>query len=149
VTDGTATLQVNGGELYVGSGGIVAGDGTAPRVVELSSGTLGAQADWSSTLPITLPASGHINVRAADAAGAGFDIALGGPLAGAGGFVKSGAGRLVLAGANTFTGAVAVNAGDLAVQGSIGPGADIAVNNGGVLSGSGTVARAVVLNAGG
>jgi autotransporter-associated beta strand protein len=77
------------------------------------------------------------------------NIALNGPLSGAGGFTKIGGGRLVLGGANVFTGAVAVNGGALDVEGSLGAGADLGVNSGGILTGDGAIGRAVVLNANG
>lgn len=50
--------------------------------------------------------------------------------------VKSGAGRLTLAGANSYTGATTVNGGTLLVNGSISTGATVA---GGTLGGTGTL----------
>jgi autotransporter-associated beta strand protein len=149
VTAGSATIAVNGGTLYIGSGGIVkngaAGLGTN---LNFGSGVVGAKADWSTSLPINLPNGGNVNLKSSDAADAAHDIALNGVLSGAGGFTKIGGGRLVLGAANTFTGAIAVNAGTLSVDGSLGAGA-MAVNSGGTLTGSGTINRSVVLNSGG
>ena len=148
VTAGSATVTINGGALYLGGGGIVK-NGAASLATNLnfSSGLLGAKADWGTGLPITLPTNGNIAIKAADAGDVARNITLGGPLSGAGGFTKTGGGRLTLGAANTFTGAVAVNGGALDVDGSVGAGADLAVNSGGVLTGDGTIGRAVALNA--
>ncbi len=150
VTAGSATITINGGALYLGSGGIVK-NGAAGLATNLnfSSGVLGAKADWSTSLPINLPANGNIAIKAADVAGVPHNVTLAGALSGAGGFTKIGGGRLTLGAANAFTGAVAVNGGALDVDGSIGAGPDLAVNSGGVLTGDGTISRAVVLNANG
>jgi rhamnogalacturonan endolyase len=148
VTAGSATITINGGALYLGGGGIVK-DGAASLATNLNfgGGLLGAKADWGTGLPITLPNNGNIAIKAADAGDVARNITLGGPLSGAGGFTKTGAGRLTLGAANAFTGAVAVNGGALDVDGSVGAGADLAVNSGGVLTGDGTIGRAVALNA--
>jgi autotransporter-associated beta strand protein len=150
VTAGSATITINGGALYLGSGGIVR-NGSAGLVANLnfSSGLLGAKDGWSTSLPITLPANGNIAIKAADAANIARDIALDGVLSGAGGFTKTGGGRLRLGGANTFSGAVIINGGALEVSGSLGAGADVAANSGSMLTGQGAIGRAVVLNSGG
>jgi rhamnogalacturonan endolyase len=150
VTAGSATITINGGALYLGGGGIVK-DGAASLATNLNfgSGLLGAKADWVTGLPITLPNNGNIAIKAADAADAARNITLNGPLSGSGGFIKTGGGRLTLGAANAFTGAVAVNGGALDVDGSVSAGSDLAVNSGGVLTGDGTIGRAVVLNANG
>jgi autotransporter-associated beta strand protein len=150
VTAGSATITLNGGSLYLGGGGIVK-NGAAGFATNLNftNGLLGAKADWETSLPITLPANGNIAIKAADVIAGAHNIALNGPLSGAGGFTKIGGGRLVLGGANVFTGAVAVNGGALDVEGSLGAGADLGVNSGGILTGDGAIGRAVVLNANG
>ncbi len=150
VNAGSATITINGGSLYLGGGGIIK-NGAAGLATNLnfSGGLLGAKADWGASLPITLPSNGNIAIKAADAADVPHNIALGGVLSGAGGFTKTGGGRLTLGAANTFTGAVAVNGGALDVDGSLGLGADLAVNSGGVLTGDGTIGRNVVLNSNG
>ncbi|HWS88315.1 MAG TPA: HYR domain-containing protein [Pyrinomonadaceae bacterium] len=148
VTAGSGTLTLAGGTLYVGAGGLVRnGTGAYTSTVALNSGTLGAKADWSSALPLSL--GGAVNLQAADAAGAPFDITLTGAVGGAGGFTKTGGGTLTLSGANTYTGATNVNAGTLRVDGSVAAGGAFNVGGGGKLAGGGAVNRAVTLDAGG
>jgi rhamnogalacturonan endolyase len=148
VATGSATVNVRGGALYLGSGGLVRA-GTPTTNINLQSGILGAKAAWTSSVPMNLVSGGNIALRAADETDAPFDIALTGALGGTGGFTKTGAGQLTLGGTNTFTGGVVVSAGDLEVGGAIGPGADLVVETGGLLSGAGSIDRAVVLNSGG
>lgn len=150
VSGGTATLTLNGGSLYLGSGGIIRnGAGAFVSNVNLSGGLLGAKAGWSTSLPLTLPAAGNITIKAADAADAPNNITLNGVLSGAGGFTKTGAGLLTLSAANTFTGPVAVNAGGLRVTGSLTGTGAVNLNDNGALTGNGTVARTINLNSGG
>jgi autotransporter-associated beta strand protein len=150
VTAGSVTITINGGTVYLGSGGIVK-NGSAGLATNLNfiSGLVGAKAGWSTSLPIALPANGNIVIKAADAANVARDITLDGALTGAGGFTKIGSGRLRLGAANTFSGPVTVDSGLLEVSGSLGPGSDVTINSGGVLTGTGALARAVTLNPGG
>ncbi|WP_172966148.1 autotransporter domain-containing protein [Cupriavidus pauculus] len=63
-----------------------------------------------------------------------------------GGLIKVGTGTLTLSGANTYTGATTVNAGTLAVNGSV-MGA-VTVNNGATLGGVGSVGNTVIASGG-
>jgi autotransporter-associated beta strand protein len=114
---GVVTLNGANASLYLGSGGIVrSATNTYTSTITLTSGLVGAKAGWSSSLDISLNGSGTaVTFRAADAAGAANNITLSGSLSGAGGFAKTGDGTLTLSGANSFTGAMAVTAGTLAV----------------------------------
>ncbi len=146
VTAGSATINVNGGALYLGSGGIVKnGAAGLATNLNLSSGVVGAQADWSTSVPINLPNGGNVVFEAADVSGAMHDITLTGVLSGSGGFTKTGGGTLTLAAANTFTGPVDLEAGSLNITGSLANGG--AVNlYGGMLTGTGAINTPVVLN---
>ncbi|HYP17946.1 MAG TPA: MBG domain-containing protein, partial [Opitutus sp.] len=120
VTSGSATLTVDGGTLYLGSGGIVAtGSGTFSSNLVLSSGVLGASADWATALPVFLPAGGNITLSTADASGEPHDITLSGLVSGAGGLTKTGAGTLILRGDHTYTGPTVLDGGGLQVHGSL------------------------------
>lgn len=126
---GSATLNISGGTLYIGgtvqsdgsgattAGGIVnRGTGTSTYAINLSGGTVGASANWSSSLNMTLgTTNGNITFKAADASNAARNITLGGVLSGSGGLTKSGGGTLTLNGANTYGGATAINEGTLAL----------------------------------
>jgi autotransporter-associated beta strand protein len=149
VTTGSGTLTINGGSLYLGSGGLVrnATDAYA-SVITLQSGLLGAKADWSSALPLTLPAGGNISFKTADAANAPFNIALSGVLSGAGGFTKTGGGTLTLTAANTYTGTTIVDAGTLRVDGSLAAGSAVVINTAATLTGTGAVNGPITLNGG-
>ena len=114
---GNGLVIVDGGTLYVGASGIVKAStiGAYNTTVGLKSGTLGAAANWSSTLNITLGTSPII--KAADSADVARDITLSGVLSGTG-LIKTGAGTLTLSGANTYTGATTVRAGTLTLSGA-------------------------------
>ncbi|MFT3868279.1 MAG: immunoglobulin domain-containing protein [Nibricoccus sp.] len=147
VIAGSATLTLSGGELYLGSGGLVM-NGVAPfaATINLSGGTLGAKAAWSTSLPAVL--ANTTTIKTANAANAAFDITLGGALSGTGGLAKAGTGLLTLSAINTFTGAVDINAGTLAVTGATSTASSVNVNAGGTLAGTGN-AGTVVLGGGG
>lgn len=70
------------------------------------------------------------------------------PISGVGDLSKEGTGTLVLAGANSYTGATDVVAGTLQVDGSIAASSGVRVESGAALSGSGTVPPLSVLTGG-
>ncbi len=115
---GTNAFIMSGGTLNLGAGGIAHGGGAGPQAVELSGGTLGAQSNWSSSLPMSL-VSGTTTLRAAHTDGTAHNITLSGNLSGNGGLSKTGAGTLLLNGGNSFSGPVAVTAGTLGGSGSV------------------------------
>jgi autotransporter-associated beta strand protein len=116
--DGSALLHLSGGELYLGSGGIEIGTTGAAFVSEFrfSGGTLGAKADWSTSLPINMPSLEALTIKAANLNGDPFDITLGGALTGTGGLEKDGDGTLTLAGGHSYLGNTTVLNGVLKVQ---------------------------------
>ena len=78
------------------------------------------------------------------------DISFGGIISGSGDVTKLGAGILTFTNINTYSGATFVNAGTLAVDGSVsGAGGLVTVANGATLGGSGTLNRDVSVSSGG
>jgi rhamnogalacturonan endolyase len=149
VNAGSATVTLNGGVLYLGSGGIIKnGASGMTTTITLSSGTLGAKDTWTTTHAIAL--SGHTTLRAADAAGDPHDITLSGALSGSGTITKTGAGVLILAAANTATGPVTVSEGTLTITGSLASSDSgaVTVASGATLAGTGAINRPVVLQPG-
>jgi autotransporter-associated beta strand protein len=116
-TSGTDALVLSGGTLYLGAGGIVSGNATPTYSSTISAGnaTLGAVANWSSSLPISL--LGPTTLQAADSLGNAHNFTLGGAIGGASGsLIKSGAGEVLLTGVNSYALGTTINAGDLAVN---------------------------------
>ncbi|WP_342751091.1 immunoglobulin domain-containing protein [Termitidicoccus mucosus] len=152
VTAGSATINLNAASaaLYLGEQGLVK-NGAFTTNINLTRGTLGADSTWSTTVPMVVTSgSGNITIKAASAAGVPHDITLAGVLSGSGTMTKTGGGTLTLSAANTHTGAIAVNDGTLAVNGSLAADTNpLTVNAGAFLGGSGTINRPVVLNGGG
>lgn len=73
--------------------------------------------------------------------------AFAGRLIGSGGLIKTGAGTLELSGTHTFTGATRIDAGRLRLNGSA-AGSAFRVNDGGILSGSGTLGSLTIASGG-
>jgi autotransporter-associated beta strand protein len=145
---GNGFLIANGGSIFVGSGGIVRHNTTGyASTISLINGTLGAKADWVTTLPIQLNGS-SFTLNAADALGVAHNISLDAPLSGPGSLVKTGPGILTLNGNNSYAGSTTVNAGTLLANGSSAAG-PTTVASGGTLAGSGLVSGPVIVNPGG
>ena len=147
---GTLVLDGAAAALYMGAQGIVL---TSPNAytstINLTQGTLGAKASWSSSLPMNLTGSAVI-LKAAGVSNAAFDIGLSGVLSGPGGFEKTGGGTLNLSGLNTYVGTTLVSAGNLAITGdSSGALGAVTVANGATLSGSGNIGGSVTIQSGG
>jgi len=151
----TASLNMTGGTFFIGSGGISQNAlGTLASSLTLSGGTMGASANWMSSLPMTLTnVNGNITFQAADAGSNARNITLSGALSGIGGLTKTGGGVLTLSGANTYTGGTTIIAGTLSLT-TASSGAGTFTNNGGILgvqlAGAGTSLNmsALTLNAG-
>jgi autotransporter-associated beta strand protein len=105
--NGLGVYTLSGGSLYLLGGGIV-NDGPS-YAINLGGGTVGAEANWASSLNINLT---NLNGSVT------FDttantITLSGVLSGSGGLAKAGSGTLELSGTNTYKGDTTVNAGIL------------------------------------
>lgn len=111
---GTGRVTVTGGELYVGSSGLVQAAPAFTSQVQLFGGTLGAKASWSSSLNVVT--ANTFTIQTADASAAPFDITLSGAVTGTGSLVKSGAGTLTLSGAHAYTGSTEIHAGTLVLS---------------------------------
>lgn len=111
---GTGAVWVKGGTLYVGAGGIVQDAAIFTSRLTLTTGTLGADDTWSTTLPAAL--EGAFTLKAANEANAAKDITLGGALTGAGSLTKTGGGVVTLNGVNNYTGATTINEGTLSLS---------------------------------
>lgn len=124
----TAVLNMTGGALYVGSGGIVQVSSNVTPVITLTGGTLGASANWSASNNMVL---GSVNIQTADALANPWNIALSGVLSGTN-LIKSGAGTLTLSGVNTYTGVTTISNGTLTLNpaGSIATTAQVGIGAG-------------------
>jgi autotransporter-associated beta strand protein len=113
---GSGVVHVSGGELRVGSGGMVVGTSEPDFVatLRLSGGVLAATAPWSTAIPVATSAT--FGVKTADAANAPHDITLSGPVTGTGSLLKEGAGTLTLAGSYTYSGSTEIEAGTLVLD---------------------------------
>jgi hypothetical protein len=157
-SSGSALVNLTAGALYLGTtstavlgapnssvipNGIVnLGTGTSTYTITLSGGTLGATADWSSSVNMVLGGSSSgFFIKAADGSGSpvAHNITLSGILSNKlstnSGFTKTGGGVLTLTGANTYTGGTIVSAGTAATgaTGTFGAG-DVTVGAGATLT---------------
>lgn len=139
----TGPVNVNGGSLVFASTSNL-GNGTA---VTFDGGTLvyasSNTADISGRTTTFNAGGGTINTNGNSVS---FANAVGN--AGAGGFTKSGAGRLTLAAGGSYAGITAVSGGELRVNGPLSSTA-VAVAAGATLSGTGTLAGAVTIDSAG
>jgi autotransporter-associated beta strand protein len=143
-------LNQTGGTLYVGSGGIVQVSPNALPAITLNGGLMGATANWSSSLPMTL--AGTTTFQAADGSGVAHNISLGGVLSGSGGLTKTGGGVLTLSGNNTYAGTTTISNGTLLVNNTAASATGtntVTVASSATLGGTGVISGAVTVNSGG
>ena len=104
--NGQGVYTLTGGSIYIGSTGITTTSGN--YAVNLGGGTVGAEANWSTSLNMNLTGSnGPVTFNTTG----GYHITLSGALSGIGGLVMVGSGTLELSGAITYTGDSTVNSG--------------------------------------
>lgn len=131
---GNEELLATGGTIYLGSGGIV---NTAPaggtQVVSLATTTIGANAPFSTTVPLGLTSGDTTTFQAANASGTPQSFTLGGAITGAGNVSITGGGAVTLSALNPYTGSTSVASGTLMVSGSLSGTASVSVSNGGTL----------------
>ncbi len=130
LTNAYARLNLSGGTIYLGSGGLVANVGVAKTAfnIAFSGGALAATADWSSSAPMAI--TNVVKIQAADASNVPHNISLSGVLSGTGTLNKVGNCILTLNAADTYSGSTLVSAGTL------------------VIGASGTIANSPAINVG-
>jgi autotransporter-associated beta strand protein len=133
----TASATLSDGLLLISSEGVKKNNDNSTLTdaqisFTASGGTIGALADWSSDVKMSL--TGNVTFQASGTAGDAHNITLNAGLSGNGGFTKTGDGTLLLAAANSYSGNTVVNAGVLVagVEGSLGT-SDVSVLSGGKL----------------
>ena len=126
---------------------------TITRNFNFTSGTIRNYAGSNLTIsdvPINLTGSGSRNFEAT--AGRTITVAASSVISGSGqGFTKTGEGRLVLAGTNTYSGDTTVSAGSLFVTGALSNSAVTVESNGTIASGgiAGTLGNGLTIQSGG
>ena len=148
VSNGVRTLTLNGANTFVGGVDLQAGTLIIGSDSALGSGVLAAAAGTTLDSNASHQLSNDISLAGNVTVAGSNDLALVGQITGTGGLIKNGGATLTLGGANTFQGHVALNAGTLQVDGSLGN-ASIGVASGSTLTGSGSLGGAVDIADGG
>jgi hyaluronate lyase len=141
-----ATYNLNGGALNPQL--ITPGANTATRSLNWSDGSIGT---YDANTDLTIAPGVSLTLSAAGlpafAIGTGRTGTVNAIIGGAGSLTKNGgAGTLVLAAANTYTGATTVSSGTLLVTGSLPAASAVTVGPAGRLGGTGVIAGAVTVN---
>ena len=123
---------LSGGRLNLGVGGITS---ASSKTFTAGNATLGAMANWTSASAINLNGDTGTVINTTDSVDGvtGRTVTISGALGGTGRLITSGAGTVVLSGANTNSGAIQVDAGTLRVTGTLRGGAALSVAQGATL----------------
>ncbi|MGB8353799.1 MAG: autotransporter-associated beta strand repeat-containing protein [Chthoniobacteraceae bacterium] len=144
MTAGTMTLNGTGSAGATGALENKSGTNTLSAAIALAS----ASTISSDTNTLTLTGGINNGGNLLTFGGAGNTTVNTTAITGAGGLTKTGAGTLVLANSQSYTGATTVNSGTLEVDGSLSGSSAVTVNAG-TLSGTGTISGGLTVNAGG
>ena len=126
---GHGTYNMEGGELNVGEGGIITGNGTnasEPYSCSLRGGTIRATADTIFKVNATLTSTNGANNVTFDTAG--YALAVSKVLSGTGGLTKAGAGTMTVSATATYTGTTRLLGGTLAFTGAY-PGGELEISS--------------------
>ncbi len=166
--EGSSSLVMTGGNLYLGgiirhktqesdpngvteAGGLRnVGTDSSTYSIDLADATIGANANWSSDLDMTL-SGGVTTFRAADEYGFDFDITLTGVLGGEGALAKTGFGPLILSGGNTYEGGTTIEEGILLANNTSGSATGsgaVNVGDGATLGGTGVIGGEITIDDG-
>ncbi|HRZ86294.1 MAG TPA: autotransporter-associated beta strand repeat-containing protein [bacterium] len=157
VKAGSGLLTLSGVNMYSGNTSVEAGTlklGSANGMPNSTASAVtvagGALLDLNNNSRTFGSIAGAGNIALGNATlttgGSNASTTYGGVMSGTGGLTKSGSGTMVMAGTSTYTGATAVNAGKLAVDGSIV--SAVTLNGGGTLGGAGRVGTVTIQNGG-
>lgn len=142
----SGATTVTAGTLQVGNGAVAGASLGSGNVAVSSGATLAIDLAGGDTFSNNVTDTGRIT----DIAPSGTHT-IASTISGAGTFAKTGAGTVVVTGANTYTGATTVSGGTLLANNTTGFATGtgtVSINNGGTLGGSGTV-KALTLGSGG
>ncbi|MBL9163075.1 MAG: autotransporter-associated beta strand repeat-containing protein [Planctomycetaceae bacterium] len=145
---GLGTLILTGdnsdypGDVFLTAGTIAVGSNTA-----LGTGPLTVDGGTLRSEGAARTIGNVVTIGTTAALGGSLDLTLTGAISGAGSLIKSGSGRLTLSAVSNYSGTATVDAGALAVNGSIV--GNVVVNSGGSLAGTGAIGGTVTLYSGG
>jgi YVTN family beta-propeller protein/autotransporter-associated beta strand protein len=154
---GSGTLTLSGPSTYTGATNVNAGTlqaGVASAFSPLSAFTVasGATLDLNNFEQNvgSLAGAGAVTLGSARlfTGSDNTSTTFSGTISGSGGLTKIGPGTLTLSGVNAYSGATAVSAGALRINGSLGAGG-VNVGNGATLTGAGSIGGAVTVQNGG
>jgi fibronectin-binding autotransporter adhesin len=158
---GAGTLTLNAANTFTGDTRVGSGTLSLNHSNALASSTLNMASSDSGTVAFGLAGNNTYNIGGITGS---KNLAIGsnvlsvgaknenstysGQISGIGSLTKTGSGKLIISGNNTYTGATAVNDGSLAVNGSLGNTA-VSVGSNATLQGSGSIGGSVTITSAG